>query len=100
MSKRKSFEVEAFKKFVNEQLKRTDEHAMTGNFKSALCVALGEVLHKSGNYNGFMHLYWDERGCSEWRANGCTEVWSEKKLYILGSTDSKYKGDEYARRYY
>ena len=100
MSKRKTIGVEEFKTFVNEQLKRTDEHAMRGNFKSALCVALGEVLHKSGNYNGFTYLYWDEVGYKDWRANGETEVWEEKKLYVLGSANTKYRGDEYARRYY
>lgn len=99
-SKKKTFEVEAFKKFVNEQLERTDDYATIGNFKSGLCIALEKVLHSTGNYNGFTNLYWIEGGCSAWEMNGKTEVWEDKKLYILGTADSRYKGNEYARRYY
>lgn len=100
MSKRKTISVEAFKKFVNEQLERTDDHANTGNFKSGLCIALERVLHDTGNYHGYNNLYWLEGGCSQWNANGQTENWNDKKVYILGTADSKYKGSDYARRYY
>ena len=100
MSKRKTFEVEAFKKFVNKQLERTDEHANNTGFKSAMCVALEKVLHDANQYNGYNHLYWSEGGCSQWEKHGKTEEWEAKRLYILGDVNSKYKGDEYARRYY
>ena len=101
MSKpKKTLSVETLKTFVNEQLKRTDDHANVGNFKSGLCIALERVLHDSGNYRGFTYLFWDEGGCEQWRADGQTEIWSEKRLYVLGDANSKYKQNEYARRYY
>ena len=100
MRKRKTIGVDEFKKFVNEQLERTDDHATSGNFKSGLCIALERVLHDTGNYKGYNNLFWLEGGCEAWEKNGRTEVWDNKKLYILGTADSKYKGSDYARRYY
>jgi hypothetical protein len=98
--KKKTFDVLAFKEYVNNQLARTDEHA-TEDFKSGLSVALGEVLHRTGNYNGFNHLYWNEVGWQEWRTIGNeTEDWEEKKKYIYGTADSKYHGCKNSRRYY
>jgi hypothetical protein len=100
MGKRKTISVEFFKEFVNKHLERTDDYATSGDFKNGLCVALERVLHETGNYKGYGNLYWLERGCDEWVANGKTEVWPDKKLFIVGSADSKYKGSSYARRYY
>lgn len=96
---KKTFEVEKFKEYVNIQLARTDEHADT-RFKSGLCIALEEVLHKTGNYHGFSYCYWDEKGWKDWYDNGKTEVWEEKKKYVLGTSETKYRGCEYARKYY
>jgi hypothetical protein len=98
--KKKTFDVLTFKEYVNNQLSRTDDYA-TESFKSGLCVALEEVLHRTGNYNGFSHLYWNEIGWQEWRTIGKeTEVWEEKKLFIYGTPDSKYHGSKYSRKYY
>jgi hypothetical protein len=97
--KKKTFDVLSFKDYVNIQLARTDEFA-TDEFKSGLCIALHEVLHKTGNYNGFQYLYWAEKGWQDWYNSGQTEVWSEKKVFIYGTPDSKYRGSEYARKYY
>ena len=98
--KKKTFDVSTFKIYVNEQLSRTDDYA-TDSFKSGLCVALEEVLLRSGNYNGFMDLYWNEFGCNDWRTIGKeTEVWEEKKLFIYGTPDSKYRGSKFSRKYY
>lgn len=100
MAKRKSFDVERFKTYVNMQLSRTDKYA-TESFKSGLCVALEEVLHRTGNYKGYSDLYWEEIGWKEWRTIGNeTEDWEEKKKYIYGSADSKYHGCKSSRRYY
>jgi hypothetical protein len=96
---KKTFEVESFKEYVNNQLTRTDEYA-TDAFKSGLCLALEEVLHKTGNYKGFNDLYWNEIGFKEWLASGETEIWEEKKKYIYGTLDSKYRGSKYSRMYY
>ena len=96
---RKTLNVKVFKDYVNKQLARTDEHA-TNDFKCGLCIALEEALRITGNYNGYSDLYWDEIGWKEWRTIGKeTEVWEEKKLYIYGTPDSKYRGSIYARFY-
>ena len=98
--KKKTFDVLTFKEYVNTQLTRTDEYA-TEAFKSGLCIALEEVLHRTGNYKGFNDLYWLEIGWNEWRTIGNeTEDWEKKKVFIYGTPDSKYRGSKYARRYY
>ncbi len=100
MAKAKTFNVQKFKEYVNEQLARTDKEA-TEAFKQGLCAALEHVLHKTNNYNGLGNLYWIEKGCDEWRTIGKeTEVWAEKKLFIYGTPDSKYHGNASARKYY
>lgn len=97
---KKTFDVETFKSYVNIQLSRTDEHA-TEDFKSGFCVALEQVLHKTGNYKGYQDLYWEEIGFKQWLTIGNqTEDWEEKKKYIYGTPDSKYRGCKYSRRYY
>ena len=99
MKNRKTFDVETFKKFVNEQLARTDIDA-NESFKEGFCCTIEKVLHQTGNYHGFQYLYWDEFGCDEWEKNGKTENWKEKELFIYGSPTSKYRGNRYAKRYY
>lgn len=97
---RKTFDVADFKRYVNEQLKRTDEYALQEGFKSGLCVALEEILRKTNNYQGYNSLYWLEIGFQQWLKEGKTEIWEEKKIYVLGTKESKYRGCEYARCYY
>lgn len=100
MKGRKTFDVTKFKTYVNTQLARTDAYA-TEEFKGGLCIALEEVLQRTGNYNGFQYLYWEEIGWEEWRSSGNeTEDWEEKKKYIYGTADSKYHGCKNSRRYY
>jgi len=97
---KKTFSVEIFKNYVNKQLKRTDGFA-TDEFKSGLCLTLEQVLHESNNYNGYQDLYWDEIGFNEWSTTGGrTEEWEKKKLFIYGTSDSKYSGSKHARVYY
>jgi hypothetical protein len=96
---KKRFDVMAFKEYVNNQLSRTDDYA-TESFKSGLCVGLEHVLHKSNNYKGYQDLYWEEIGWKEWYEGNRTEVWEEKKLFIYGTPDSKYRGSKFSRRYY
>jgi hypothetical protein len=98
MSKRKTLDIDSFKDYVNNQLARTDAFG-DESFKSGLCTALEHVL-QGGNYKGYTQLYWDEFGFKQWLVEGQTEVWEEKKKYIYGDIDSKYKGNKYARRYY
>ena len=99
MKSRKTFDVQKFKRFVNEQLARTDIDA-NETFKEGFCSAIEKVLHQTGNYQGFQCLYWDEIRCEEWHKSGETENWKEKEVFIHGSPTSKYRGNRYARRYY
>jgi hypothetical protein len=96
---RKTFDVDSFKNYVNEQLKRNDGFA-TEDFKAGLCTALEHVLHNANTYQGYNDLYWLEQGASDWVVDGKTEIWEEKKLYIYGPAESKYHGSLYSRFYY
>lgn len=88
---RKTFEVEAFKDWVNERL--ADDHpSLTQDFKRGLATALERVLHDTGNYAGFQNLYWQEQGYREWKDAG-EPGFPEKEQYITG-------GEEYSRIYY
>lgn len=104
MAKRKTIKFEDFKKWINEQLARTDEFALqTPEFKSALCSAYEKFAIDTGNYNGFQYLYWHEGGCEAWIKSGisdCSINWKEKEEYIVGPAHSKYRGSQYARMYY
>ena len=93
MAKKKTFKVDEFKNYVNEQLARTDEFA-NKEFKAGLCVALGTVLMKSNNYEGFNYNYWNEKGWKEWRNAGEPDF-PEKNKYLYGEG-----GHEYNRHYY
>jgi hypothetical protein len=76
MSKRKTIEVSTLKAKINHMLTLD---TLTQEYKSALCMLLENVLHDTGNYNGFNYLNW---------LNG------EPK------DNSKYLGLEYNRVYY
>lgn len=96
MSKRKTMSVDSFKEYANKMLKRTDLQDFD---KDTLCQVLEHVLHESNQYQGFSYLYWLEEGCDLWHKNGEPEG-REKDVYIYGPTNSKYRGDKYARKYY
>lgn len=99
MKKKKTFNIQKFKEFVNEQLKRTDEFA-TDEFRGAMCVAIERVLMDANCYEGHNSLFWLDGGCSQWEQNGKTENYKEKEKYIHGEQGSKYKGSRFARRYF
>jgi hypothetical protein len=100
MANKKTFDVAQFKDWTNEQLSRTDNFALEGNFKQGLCVALESVLTKTGNYKGYMDNYWNETGCELWNNSGKTEDWKQKEVFIYGDSSTKYKGNKYSRFYY
>jgi hypothetical protein len=52
---RKTIGVKAMLEWANHQLGRTDEYA-TEKFKAGICSMIEEVLHSSGNYQGYMNL--------------------------------------------
>jgi hypothetical protein len=89
MAIKKTIKVEEILKWANDQLKRTDETA-TQEFKSGICTMLERVLFNTGNYAGFQHNYWNEKGWKLWCEAGQPEEWPEKKKYI---------GPEYDRCY-
>ena len=52
---RKTVKVEDIKNHVNGILESNNPY-YTKDFKSGVCIVLEEVLHLSGNYNGFMFI--------------------------------------------
>jgi len=96
---RKTFDVRKYKAWINDQLARVDHYALAApGFKEGLCHAIEKILKDSDRYYGFHYLYWDEIGYKDWLAAGLPEGKS-KKQYIYGLPESKYHGNEYARKY-
>jgi rhodanese-related sulfurtransferase len=89
--KRKTIEVKKLLDWANDMLANenlsSDEH-------SGVCHFIENVLHESGNYAGFNHVYWMNGGFKAWEAAG-EPGFPEKNKYIVGPS-----GDEYARFYY
>lgn len=84
-TRRSSLDVKEFKAHVNSIL---DSDWYTQEQKKAICDVLHEVLHATGNYNGFNYVYWLEKGYAQWKADGEPQ------------DNSQYLGQEYDRRYY
>jgi len=60
---RKTFNVSEFKDYVNSKL--VLDH-LSDDQKYVLLTALDYMLHKTGNYNGFMYVFKDDvRPCFE-----------------------------------
>lgn len=57
MSKRKTFNVNDFKMWINERL---TSDLLTPEHKRGLCNALDHVLHQTNNYNGYGYSYIDD----------------------------------------
>ena len=53
MARRKTFNVDTFKKYVNDVL---DNDNVPFEVKNGFAQALDHVLHETGNYNGFRYL--------------------------------------------
>ena len=83
-TKRKTFGVADFKKWVNAML----EGVHTQDEKRALCTALEMVLHDTGNYQGYNSIKWLQGGCTAWNEAGQPE---DKQPFM---------GLEYDRHYY
>jgi|ERR1035437_3652697 hypothetical protein len=98
MKKKATFEVDTFRRYVNDQLQRTDSEA-TDDFKNGMCLALERILHGSDCYRGFNYLYWLKGGCDEWTNAGQPDF-PEKDKFIYGEKGSKYNGCKFARLYY
>jgi len=89
--KRKTFSVLEFKNKINALLadpKRSDES------KEGLCTSLENVLHATGNYNGFNYNYWLKEGCKKWKEAGEPDEYTIKNKYIFGDQG------QYNRFYY
>lgn len=77
MNNRKTFDVQQFRKFVNDSLvfDYSDEH------KEGLITALEHVLMATGNYKGFRYVYTDnERPCLDDPKDGnvCNPKWTRR----------------------
>lgn len=88
MRAKKTTNVEMFKTWANEQLKRQDEFA-TQEFKAGICIGVERVLHDSGNYKGYNNTYWLETGFALWNKAGQPDF-PEKNKYIGAEYDRVY----------
>jgi hypothetical protein len=52
---KKTIEVKVMLRWANDHLSRKDDFA-DANFKSGICTAIEQVLHRTNNYNGFYFL--------------------------------------------
>jgi hypothetical protein len=83
-NKRATVRVSVLKAKFNDYLRQ----GISESERKALCVAIENVLHETGNYQGFNYVDWLEGGADRWRADG------EPK------DNSKYLGPEYKRFYF
>ena len=60
---RKTIKVTYVKDLINKRL-ANEKH--TGGEKYTAAMILEEILHTTGNYKGYTHNYWVERGYDEW----------------------------------
>lgn len=87
MKRNKTIKIERLKEMINEKLKAD----ISKDQKIALSFLLEEVLHETGNYNGYNYLYWIEKGHEEWLKAGGNK---HEEKYLYGD------GHEFNRRYY
>jgi hypothetical protein len=81
MAKRKTFDVQEFKEWVNARCLDAHFHV---EHKHGLCNALDHVLLKTGNYKGFGYVYMDEqRPCLPGKvgAEACNPDWTIEHEY-------------------
>jgi len=82
---RKTVEVKKIKDRINKYLER---NTLNQDEKKALCMFLEELLHSTGNYNGYNFLSWMNGGCDQWIKDG------------RPIDNRKYAEPEYDRFYY
>jgi len=76
MSKRKTFDVQLFKTYINCRL---ESDTLSDDAKDAFVRSLEYVLEETGNYNGFRYIYRDnERPCLDNPVEGkvCNPNWT------------------------
>ena len=93
MKSKKTFNIQSFKAYVNQQLMRKD-HQATDQFKEGLCVILEHVLMVANVYHGFNDNYWRAEGYDAWKAAGEPDF-PEKNAFLYGPS-----GQRYNRHYY
>ena len=85
MAKTKSVKVDWVKKQVHTMLR---ESTCSPEIRLGFCSVLEQILHKTGNYNGFQYLDWLDGGCERWNADGRPK------------DNTPYLGDQSRRFYY
>jgi hypothetical protein len=88
MKTKKTFRINDLLNYVNDQLKRTDQHA-SDSFKEGMCVLLEHVLNNAKAYEGYNHNYWLQQGYDEWVKAG-KPGFPEKNQFIYGPTGQKF----------
>jgi hypothetical protein len=87
---KKNIKFEDFKEEVNRLLNVPENQHVTQEFKAGVCAMFEHFAMATGNYGGFGHTYWMQKGYQEWKEAGEPEF-PEKR---------KYFGLEYTRTYY
>jgi hypothetical protein len=81
VARRKTFDVEAFKKRCNNMI----QHAPTKEARISIAILCEGVLMDTGNYKGFDYLAWREWGCEQWENDGRPDF-PEKQKYFGDET--------------
>ena len=93
--KRKTIEIEVVKKQLNALLASS---YIPHKVKDGVCLALEEILHNAGCYNGFGNLYWRTEGHQLWENDG--KPYDNPGPEGVGTIPTRYFGPEYERVYY
>lgn len=87
---RKTIEVKKLRDMANGML----ASEISQPEKRSICSLIENVLMDTGNYKGYNHNYWMEKGYRQWVDDGKPDF-PEKEFYIYGPNK-----DEYGRTYF
>lgn len=87
MTRRKTFSVAEFTDKINRFL-ASDPSQISEVERRTAIVILNDILHETGNYQGYQYLEWMNGGCNQWIKDGSPD------------DKAKYIGDETRRHYF
>jgi hypothetical protein len=94
---RKTIEVEKMLEFANERLAWVSE-SNTPEMRWGVIVMIEEILHKSGNYNGFRYL--DNYDLPAEVLPGVRRAFRQESYGDCLSYEDRFKNTDETRRYY
>jgi hypothetical protein len=84
--KKKTIKVEDIRDTVNGMLLRDD---ITDDVRVGMCAVLENILHITGNYQGFNNVEWINGGWQKWVADG-QPGYPDKEKYAGNNTKRHY----------